>query len=381
MSYALALPSMVAAGDEDYSILASLISRYGSRKALVVTDSILYGKGAIDSLCQKLKALGIETSVIADCPSEPSADAVDELIRRMSYEPDLAIAVGGGSVMDITKLISILSSGKIKVRDLISDISLAHKTMMTVAIPTTCGTGSEATYNAIVSLPEKQTKLGIVSQAMLYDAVLLNTGMVKDLPAKLVASTGIDALCHTVECFTGNKANILSNLYASEGTKLILNNIEKAFEGDLEARQSMLLGAFYGGVAISGSGTTAIHALSYPLGGKFHIPHGISNAIMMRPVLRFNQDSIVKELSQLCQAAYPAVKLSSDESRSSYLVCSLAELVKNLGIPSSLEAWGVKASDIDFLTESGFAQKRLLSNNRKVYSKDDIRHIYEEVVR
>ncbi len=159
---------------------------------------------------------------------------------------------------------------------------LAKKQIKTVMIPTTCGTGSEATCNAIVAVPEEQSKKGIVNDSIIPDYVVLDSNMIRKLPKSIVAATGVDALAHVVECFTSKKATPFSDTYAAAGAKLIFHNIREAYNNpdNMEAKSNMMTGAFYGGVAITGSGTTAVHALSYPLGGKYHIAHGVSNAIL-----------------------------------------------------------------------------------------------------
>lgn len=185
-------------------------------------------------------------------------------------------------------------------------------------IPTTCGTGSEATCNAIVAIPEQESKQGIVNNCMIPDYVILDVNMIAKLPPKIIAATGVDALAHVVECFTSKKATMLSDTYAKEGAYKIFHNIRKAYNNadDLEAKSEMMLGAFYGGVAITGSGTTAVHALSYPLGGKYHIAHGVSNAILFAHVMEFNKDGCKDRLAMLCDAVYPELAVKSiDEKR------------------------------------------------------------------
>ncbi len=250
-------------------------------------------------------------------------------------------------------------------------------------IPTTCGTGSEATCNAIVAIPEEQSKKGIVNAEMIPDYVILDAQMIAGLPASIVAATGVDALAHVVECYTSKKATPLSDTYAAAGAKLIFRNIEQAYKNpsDMEAKNNLLLGAFYGGVAITGSGTTAVHALSYPLGGKYHIPHGVSNAILFAHVMAFNKDACAERLAQLCDAVYPEQSAGSGEEKADYMIERIAAIVKNTDIPTNLEAFGVKMEDLDFLVDAGSRQQRLLVNNMKELSLEDIRSIYLNVLK
>ena len=207
--------------------------------------------------------------------------------------------------------------------------------------------------------------------------------MIAGLPASIVAATGVDALAHVVECFTSKKATPLSDTYAAAGAKLIFRNIEEAYKnpGDMEARSNMMLGAFYGGVAITGSGTTAVHALSYPLGGKYHIPHGVSNAILFAHVMAFNKDACAGRLGVLCDAVYPERAALGTEEKADYMIGRIAAIVENTEIPIHLNAFGVKMEDLDFLVDAGSKQQRLLVNNRKKLSLEDIRTIYLKVLK
>ena len=248
-------------------------------------------------------------------------------------------------------------------------------------IPTTCGTGSEATCNSIVAVPEQQSKQGIVNTCMIPDYVILDAAMIHGLPPKIVASTGVDALAHVVECFTSKKATILSDTYAKEGARKIFRNIREAYADadNMKAKTELLIGAYYGGIAITGSGTTAVHALSYPLGGKYHIPHGVSNAILFAHVMEFNKDACADRLALLCDAVYPEKYAETVEAKADYIISEIKDIVVKVQIPTNLEELGVKKEDIDFLVEAGSQQQRLLVNNCKELSLDDIRYLYNKL--
>ena len=275
------------------------------------------------------------------------------------------------------------SSAEYTVKDLLDDPAIAKKQIKTVMIPTTCGTGAEATCNAIVAVPEEQSKKGIVNDNMIPDYVLLDAQMIRRLPRSIVAATGVDALAHVVECYTSKKATPFSDTYAMEGAKLLFHNIRAAFaeQDNMEAKNSMLLGAFYGGVAITGSGTTAVHALSYPLGGRYHIAHGVSNAILFAHVMEFNKDACSRRLASLCDGVFPELAGRTEEEKAQYMIDQIADIVKATEIPTDLSTFGVKMEDLDFLVDAGSRQQRLLVNNMKELSLDDIRNIYLKVLR
>lgn len=277
----------------------------------------------------------------------------------------------------------VLKDADYTIKDLLNDPTLAKKQIKTVMIPTTCGTGSEATCNAIVAVPEEQSKKGIVNDSMIPDYVVLDSNMIRKLPKSIVAATGVDALAHVVECFTSKKATPFSDTYAAAGAKLIFHNIREAYNNpdNMEAKSNMMTGAFYGGVAITGSGTTAVHALSYPLGGKYHIAHGVSNAILFAHVMEFNKDACSKRLAILCDAVYPEHAGKSEDEKAQYMIDQIADIVKVTNIPTDLKEFGVKLEDLDFLVDAGSKQQRLLVNNMKELSLDDIRNIYLKVLK
>ena len=262
---------------------------------------------------------------------------------------------------------------------------MAKKCVPIVLIPTTAGTGAEVTPNAIVGVPEKELKIGIVNENMIADYVILDARLIKNLPRKIAAATGVDALAHCIECFTSNKANPFSDMYALEGCDLILNNIEKACD-DPEAmaeKNRMQMAAYYGGLAITASGTTAVHALSYPLGGKYHIAHGVSNAILLTPVMRFNaQNAAFRERLALAydRCCHEEVKCGTVDEKAAWMIAKMEAIVKHLDIPTSLKEFNVPAEDLEGLVEAGMSVQRLLVNNMVTLTPADARKIYQEIL-
>jgi len=369
---------------ESIKELEGILKKEEAKKILLFTDKGVEAAGVLGKVVEVLEQIGVQYTIFKDLKPEPTYQDVESVMESVNKaDGDLLVAVGGGSVMDAAKLCSLLKGSGYSVKELLEDPLLADKKMKTVMIPTTCGTGSEATCNAIVAIPEEQSKKGIVNANMIPDYVILDANLIAGLPAAIVAATGVDALAHVVECFTSKKATPLSDTYALAGAKLIFHNIEKAYKNskDMEAKNNMMLGAFYGGVAITGSGTTAVHALSYPLGGKYHIAHGVSNAILFAPVMAFNKEACKDRLSVLCDAVYPELSAKSIDDKADYMIGRIEEIVKNTNIPTDLAGFGVKMEELDFLVDAGNKQQRLLVNNRKELSLDDIRNIYLKVLK
>ena len=327
-----------------------------------------------------INASGAVSILLDELPAEPTCDEAQTVIDRFKKEgADFIIAIGGGSVMDIAKLASILADERYGVRHLIDNPALGKKQVPTLMIPTTAGTGAEATPNSIVAVPEKELKVGIVNTDMIADHVILDGSMIRKLPRKIAASTGVDALSHAIECFTSKKANPLSDTFALEALDMILNNIEEACNDPdaLQAKNNMLIAAFYAGIAITASGTTAVHALSYPLGGKYHIAHGISNAMLLVPVMRFNEPACRDRLAAAYDRVIKGEKTAvTDEEKSDWVINRLDEIVKRLDIPANLKEYGVGMEDIDDLVKAGMEVQRLLVNNRRTVTAQDARELY-----
>ncbi|WP_019780237.1 iron-containing alcohol dehydrogenase [Streptococcus sobrinus] len=285
--------------------------------------------------------------------------------------------------MDTAKLASILVTDDYGVKDLLDNPLLAKKQVASLLIPTTAGTGSEATLNSIVGVPEENLKVGIVNPDMIPDYVILDGRLIKNLPKKVASASAVDALCHAIECLTSKKANPISNTFALEALDLIMNNIVPACTDSeaVSAKNNLFLGVFYAGVAITSSGTTGIHALSYPLGGKYHIAHGVSNAILLMPVMRFNEPAVKDYFA----VAYDRVVHDGDRSlsvdeKSQYILSELDRIVKVLEIPTSLKDFGVPESDLEDLVQASMKVTRLLVNNQREITADDAREIYKQVL-
>lgn len=379
--YQLRMPGFVACGENAMDQLPGLLT--GHHKTAVFTDPGIVSSGALEIPLAGITKAGIPYEILSGLPAEPTADQAQEVVERYrAVGADVIIAVGGGSVMDVAKLAGVLGGGACSVREFMKNPSLGQKTVKTIMIPTTAGTGSEATPNSIVTLPEENLKVGIVHEALLADQVILDPEMIRRLPRKIAAATGMDALAHAIECFTSKKATPFSDLYALEALKMIFANIEAAVNGaeDMPAKERMLLASFYGGVAITASGTTAVHALSYPLGGKYRIPHGVSNAILLLPVMRYNEPAIQDKLCAFHDAVRPEHLRLSPQKKSAWVLSRLQEIIDSLQIPTTLAPYGVGREALDELIEAGMKVTRLLVNNMREVTPGAARDIYSQIL-
>lgn len=348
---------------------------------VLVTDKNIVATGMPDRIVSWLRDAGYRVVVLDSVPAEPTDHDLDMLAEKVRIAGASAIiAVGGGSVIDAAKILSVLAIHSIPTQGLVEK-GVPAKGLPTLMIPTTAGTGAEATQNAIVLFPSKNLKIGIVSPYFIPDRIILDPELTIGLSPSLTASTGIDAVCHLLECFLGKKANAFSDMYALEGLRLMMSALSPAFRdgSDIEARSRTMLGAYYGGVCIAASGTNAVHALSYPLGGVFRIPHGVANAILLVPVMKYQKDRIAHRLAMAADAM-GCRRTGNDAADASAVIERLSSLVVELNIPTSLERFGVDVSALDMLTDAAYGVRRLLDNNPIELTKNDIKAIYREVL-
>ncbi len=343
---------------------------------LLLTDKGIKSTGLADKLAGQIGSLGYASYIYDAVPAEPYLEDVDDVYNSLTGNPVIQIiALGGGSVMDTAKLLSVQFATGESVASLREKPPVKRGVPM-LMIPTTAGTGSEATPNSIIALKKEQTKTAVISPWFLPDAVILDAENTRSLPQALTAAGGLDTLCHLMECFISKKQNPHSDMMAVRGMNLAFSSLAKAYHngGDMEARGNMLMASYYGGACIATSGTMAIHGMSYPLGGKFRVPHGVSNAILLEPVFRYISSSIKEKLDVIAECA------GLGSGKGAQVPDLLKSMVQEMGIPASMTEFGVKENDLDYMIENAYANKRLMGNTPMDLSRDDIRKIYMEVL-
>src|SRR5690625_886123 len=269
------------------------------KRVLIVSMDSMVQQGFVPSIESILQEKGAETRLLTDIMPEPSESHVEEVMQRIEgVSFDLMIGIGGGSVLDATKLLSVLATNDLSLRDMVGTNNVQKAGVPTVLIPTTSGTGAEVTPNAIVTLEDEKLKAGIVSPFLYPELVILDASLTILLPKPITAATGMDAYTHALESFISNKANPISDMFAAESMRLISQSLLKAYDnGDSQKdREQTLIGSMYGGLALSASGTAAVHALAYPLGGEYNVAHGVANSMLLPHVMKFNADAIQDSL-------------------------------------------------------------------------------------
>lgn len=348
------------------------------RHALLVTDRGFLNTGLVDGPVANLAQQQIRVSIFSDVIADPpEAVILAAVANAREKQIDLVIGLGGGSSMDVAKLIAVLVGSEQPLQTMYGIGNVQGARLPLVQIPTTAGTGSEVTPIAIVTTGET-TKMGVVSPKLYADLAILDATLTIGLPAKVTAATGIDAMVHAIEAYTSkHKKNPLSDMLAREALTLLANNLVPACEDgtNLQVRQAMLLGSMLAGQAFSNAPVAAVHALAYPIGGIFHVPHGLSNALVLPHVLRFNLSHAAKLYAELATIIAPHAT-GSDEARASALIDTLVEKAGRVGIETRLSELGISAADLDRLADEAMLQTRLLGNNPRDVTREDARAIY-----
>ena len=362
--------------------LADLSASLGIRRALIVTDPGIIEFGLLEAALKKFEAKSISVKIYSDVIADPpEAVVLDAVKTAQEFGCDGVIGFGGGSSMDVAKLLAVLIKGEQSLADIYGVESITGSRLPLIQIPTTAGTGSEATMVSIITTGET-TKAGVVSRVLLADKIILDASLTTGLPAAVTAATGIDAMVHAIEAFTSKRLkNSLSDMLAREALRLMAGNIRVAVrEGsNLAAREAMLLGAMLAGQAFANAPVAAVHALAYPLGGNYHIPHGLSNALVLPHVLRFNGPEAANLYAELTKIILPTRSLPADPLQVTAILADyFLELAADLGLPTRLQQMNIDQKDLPMLAKQAMLQQRLLINNPRAMSLSDALSIYRQ---
>jgi len=338
---------------------------------------------AVQPVFDKLSTTGKKVVVIDyDFPGEPTFDQFDTLLNKSDYfHPDCVIGVGGGSVLDCAKLLAALTGSEQQLTEIVGIGLLKSRSIKLICVPTTSGTGSEMSPNAILLNEKTAAKSGIISPYLVPDSCYIDPVLTVSLPARLTAETGMDALSHCIEAYTNKFAHPAVDTYALKGIKLIADNLEKAYNDgtDLEARSALSLGSMYGGLCLGPVNTSAVHALSYGLGGKFHVAHGLANAILLPEVLRFNMPASPERHAAVALALGVAPQ-ETDEATALAGIVRLQEISRACGIPQHLSEIGITEEVLPELADIAMNVTRLLKNNPRVVTKEDAIEIFKKLL-
>lgn len=360
--------------------IASICKQQHMSNPLIVTDQGIVKVGLMAKLEQALNEGDMSFSAFTDVVADPPESVVfDALEIFKQNQNDGVIGFGGGSSMDTAKLIALLAKSDEKLADIYGVGKAKGQRHPLILVPTTAGTGSEVTAVAIVTTGET-TKAGVVAPQLLPDVALLDAELTVGLPSHITAATGVDAMVHAIEAYTSARLkNSYSDMLAKEALALLSQNIMTAtHEGsNLEARQAMLLGACLAGQSFANAPVAAVHALAYPLGGHFHIPHGLSNSLVLPHVMRFNAPEAKVLYAELAPIIMNKSVDGDAESITNALIQHIENLIVELKLPNKLEAMKIAERDLPMLASDAMLQQRLLVNNPREVSEADALAIYQ----
>lgn len=366
---------------------------------------LVFGAGSFDQFIQDLKGLGLKRLFVLTVPflknqvsrkldllaefgityqindalnSEPGFKHYYQFMDEASaFKPDGVIGIGGGSVLDVAKLLAALINNEQKLEEVVGIGLLKKRSLYLSCLPTTSGTGSEVSPNAILLDERDGMKKGIISPYLVPDAAYIDPLLTVGMPAEITASTGMDALTHCLEAYTNKFAHLMVDLYALEGIRLISKSLAKACNNDLQARTDISLGSLYGGMCLGPVNTTAVHALSYPLGSEFKVAHGLANAILLPEVMEYNLVADAVRFQQVALALGAEQKASAEETALEG-VAVVRKLMKQCGLPSKLSEIGIPEEAIPEMASSAVKIQRLMKNNIREISVEDAISIYQK---
>jgi alcohol dehydrogenase len=368
-------PNQTLYGAGSLARVAEIAEWYACRKPLVITDPGVVRAGIAARVLDVIEKSGRRADLYSEIESDPdigTADRCAQAVRDAGC--DFIVAVGGGSALDIAKAASILATNGGNAADYLGIERVRTRGLPKVLIPTTAGTGSEVTSVCVLSLAEQRTKKGIVSRHLLADAAVIDPELMLSLPPHITASTGMDALTHAIEAYLSRFSTPWTDLYAIEAVSLIGAHLRKAvFDGgDLDAREKMAMASCYAGLAFGSAATGMVHGIAMSLGGQFHIPHGVANAVMLPFVMEWNAVSRLEKYAHLAAALKEPIHGQSPRRAADNAVRAVRELSADIGIPQRLRDLGLKREELEALAKDAMTNSRQIAPNPRDVTPDEV---------
>jgi len=374
-------PSHILAGIGAIDQLKEEVKVFNAKRALLVTDKGILEYGLDQKVREQLQSAGIEIEtfdqVICD-PDIACADACTEMAKVGNY--DVIVGLGGGSPMDIASAAAVMCTNPGSIHDYLGIALVKNPGVSSILIPTTSGTGAEATPNSILTDTQAKLKKAIVSPHIFADLVILDPELTMTMPQDVTSWSGIDALTHAIECYTSNKANVFSDLLAKDAIIRIGRSLRTAVAdgNNVEARYDMAIASLYAGMTITLAGTTAVHALAYPLGGQYSIRHGVANGLLLPYVMEFNAMGSIEKFAEIGQMMGEKVDHLTLLEQAKHAATTVKALYEDLVIPQSLTELGIPKDAIPEMAEAAMAVTRLMGNNPRSMTAEDAVEIYEK---
>ncbi|MBP0444470.1 iron-containing alcohol dehydrogenase [Roseomonas sp. SSH11] len=361
-------PQRIEFGSGTLSVIRPWVEERGLKRILVVADA--FNAGRVDLL-----GLPGEVTVFGEVKPEPDLPNLEKVLAvAEAMKPDLVIGYGGGSAMDLAKLVAVLPGSGQTLHDVVGPEKVRRRSAALIQVPTTAGTGSEGGTRSLVTDPATQNKLAVQSRHMLADLAVVDPDLTMTVPPAVTAATGVDAMAHCAEAFTSRKAHPIIDLYALEGIRLVGRFLPRAVKdgSDREARAGLALASMYGGFCLGPVNTTAGHAVAYPLGTRHHIPHGLACALIFPHTLAHNAPAVPEKTALVLEAlGLPASQDPGTVLEGAHAFC------ERLGVEMRLSRLNVPRDDLGTMATEAHAIRRLLDNNPRDLSRDEILAMYE----
>lgn len=373
-------PSRLVFGSKSLSTFVSDVKESGLQRLYVLTVSEIMSQ--LESAINQIKENGCEVLVNTEIRQEPSFDDYKKLLSEVDeFKPDGVVGIGGGSVLDTAKLLATTTGSEVSVQDFLAGKEQLKRNTKLICLPTTSGTGSEVSPNAIFFDPETAGKVGVIDPQLVPDAAYIDPELTLSVPPAVTASTGLDALTHCIEAYANRFANPINDLLALEGIKLIGQNLRQAFVdgNDITAREKVALGSMYGGMCLGPVNTGAVHALAYPLGSTYKIAHGVSNAMLLPFVLEYNLEAAVEKYANVAKAL--GVEDKGEDKRTALAGIELIrDMISEFKIPGRLTDLNIGENEIEEMANSAIKIQRLLKNNVREVKLQDAIDIYRKAM-
>lgn len=378
------IPSTILHGGGSRHRLPDLVARFGAQRVLIVTDPGVVRLGVAEEIVQLLRKAGFAVTVFSEVQPDPTDRNVEAGVAELREgQAELIVALGGGSPIDTAKVIGVLPTNPHPLPEFMGLHKIARDGLPVIAIPTTAGTGSEATKVAVITDTTRQVKMMMLSRPLLPAAAIVDYELTLTMPAALTAAVGVDTFTHGMEAYVSAKANPQTDPIALACVKAVAQHLPIAYTepGNHAAREGMMLAACQGGIAFSNSSVCLVHGMSRPLGAVFHIPHGLSNAILLPAVTRFSISNATESYAIVARVVGCATESDNDAAAAEKLVSWLEAMNRSLGIPRLRDAQGV-TEEVFQRELSKMADDALASgspaNNPRVPTAEEIQRIYRD---
>ncbi len=375
MVHPFSLPGVNYYGQGAITNLSDELKEHRASKVFLVSDSGVASAGIVEKVSDLVKANGLVVIQYLDVKPEPTVKDLENCLEVFnSNKCDLIIGLGGGSPLDVAKGVSVLATNDSSILDYVGVNLIPKPGIPKVLIPTTSGTGAEVTKNAIFTDQKEKLKKGVVSKYLIPDVAIVDSELTLSVPPAVTAATGMDALTHAIESYTSPKATIQTDLYALRAIELISASLRRAvaFGSDKDAREKMALGSVFAGISLANAGVGAVHACAYPLGGKFGTGHGVTNALLLPYIMEYNLIGDMQKFANIARAMGEVTEMLSLREQAELACKAVLSLSRDIDIPQKLSELGVKKEDIPGLAEASMKVTRLMDNNPKKLTLEEV---------